>query len=107
MNTAITPGRWYTREWSCHAPTTVLVEDPTTPVGVAIVAECQSAADAALIAVAPDLLDQLRSLARAVEEYIPSIPAEQAFTIGALGRGTLLCHARNARAAIAKAESQS
>jgi hypothetical protein len=56
---ARTPGKWYAAEWSCRAITTVLVDDPTVGiVGKRVVAECDTEADARLIAMAPDLLEQ-------------------------------------------------
>ncbi|MGJ7611114.1 MULTISPECIES: hypothetical protein [unclassified Variovorax] len=50
MNAAqITPGSWKAVEWSRHSATTVKA-------GNLVVAECESPADARLIATAPDLL---------------------------------------------------
>ncbi len=60
-----TPGPWQAREWSCHAKTTVAVDDPSCGVtGVRVVAECETPQDARLIAAAPGLLEAVRAIAQ-------------------------------------------
>lgn len=56
-----TAGKWYACEWTCHAATTVVVDDPTANVtGKRIVAECETEDDARLIAAAPELFAELQ-----------------------------------------------
>jgi hypothetical protein len=62
MNTTHTPGPWQAIEWTCHAPTTVVVDDYTVVTKKRVVAECDNTADARLIAAAPDLLDALQAV---------------------------------------------
>lgn len=56
-----TEGYWHAMSWTCHAATTVVVEDPTSPTGKRIVAECTTEADARLVAGAPRLLVALQA----------------------------------------------
>ncbi len=53
---AHTPEPWAAIKWSCHAKTTVVVDDPTVVTGKRVVAEAGSEEDARLIAAAPELL---------------------------------------------------
>ena len=53
---AHTPAPWAAIKWSCHAKTTVVVDDPTVVTGKRVVAEADSEEDARLIAAAPELL---------------------------------------------------
>lgn len=51
-----TEGDWHAMPWTCHAATTVVVDDPASPTGKRVVAECATEADARLVAAAPKLL---------------------------------------------------
>jgi hypothetical protein len=51
-----TPGQWYAAAWSCHAKTTVVVDDPTVLTGKRVIAECETEEDARLTAAARELL---------------------------------------------------
>ncbi|WP_448673381.1 hypothetical protein [Pseudoxanthomonas mexicana] len=53
---AHTPEPWAAIKWSCHAKTTVVVDDPTVVTRKRVVAEAGSEEDARLIAAAPELL---------------------------------------------------
>lgn len=76
MSAAHTPGPWAAREWSRHARTTVVVDDPTAGVtGVRVIAECETEADARLIAAAPAMLKALRRAAIALAFAAESSPA--------------------------------
>jgi hypothetical protein len=57
-----TPGEWRAAPWTCHAAITVLVADPAAITGQSVIAECESEADACLIAHAPDLLAMVKRL---------------------------------------------
>lgn len=59
---SITTGPWRARRWTCHAATSVTVFDPNSVTGARIVAECETEADARLIAAAPDMLAALEGL---------------------------------------------
>ncbi|MEX3961651.1 hypothetical protein AB4Y42_05445 [Paraburkholderia sp. EG286B] len=52
-----TPGPWRAAEWSCHAATTVLVDDPSIVTGKRVIAECDAEDDAQVIAALPELVD--------------------------------------------------
>ena len=54
--------RWYVRAWTCHAATTVMVDDPTVITGVRVVAECEGEQTARLVAEAPALLAALQAM---------------------------------------------
>lgn len=87
MNTGVhTPGQWHAAHWSIHAATTVLVDDESIVTGKRVIAECESEADARLIAAAPELLLACQGLLHIAET-------------GAMSLGAV----RAARAAIAKA----
>lgn len=53
---AHTPGPWCVEEWSCHAKTSVLVDDPTVVTGKRRIAECETEDDARAIAAVPELI---------------------------------------------------
>jgi hypothetical protein len=55
-----TPGQWYAAAWSCHAKTTVVVDDPTALTGKHVIAECDTEENARLTATAHELLAALR-----------------------------------------------
>jgi|GEM_PF-5341696 len=55
-STKHTPGQWYAIQWSRHAATTVVVDDPTLLLGKRVIAECETEADARLVAATQDLL---------------------------------------------------
>jgi hypothetical protein len=55
----ITHGQWRAIEWTRHAATTVVVDDPTCVTGKRVIAECEIEDDARLIAAAPDLLERV------------------------------------------------
>lgn len=52
-----TRGPWRAVAYSCHAATTILVDDPTTFTGKRTVAEFETEADARIGAALPELLD--------------------------------------------------
>lgn len=52
-----TPGPWRAAPYSCHAATTILVDDPTSLTGKRVVAEFETEADARVGAALPELLD--------------------------------------------------
>lgn len=52
-----TPGPWREAAYSCHAATTILVDDPTTLTGKRIVAEFETEADARVGAALPEPLE--------------------------------------------------
>lgn len=52
-----TPGPWRAEEWSCHAATTVLVDDPSVCTGKRAIAECESEDDARAVAALPEFVD--------------------------------------------------
>jgi hypothetical protein len=47
--TNYTPPTCYAACWTCHAPTTVLVDDKSTLTGKRVIAECEREEDAAFI----------------------------------------------------------
>ena len=51
-----------------------------------------------------ELVAALQALTDAVVSHVPEMAAEQGFALGASSRGNLLCHAKNARAALAKVQ---
>jgi hypothetical protein len=53
----LTPGSWRAEEWSCHAKTTVLTDDPLHFSGKREIADCQTEEDARAIAALPDLIE--------------------------------------------------
>lgn len=55
-------GRWYTRPWTSHAATTVLVDDPTVLLGRRVIAECEDEQTARLVAEAPAMLTALQAM---------------------------------------------
>ncbi|WP_155696601.1 hypothetical protein [Burkholderia stagnalis] len=52
-----TLGPWHAEKWSCHAATSVLVDDATIVIGKRIIAECETEGDARLVAASPDRFD--------------------------------------------------
>lgn len=58
-----TEGQWRAEAWSCHAATTILVDDASLVTGKRIIAECETVEDARLIAAAPMLLEALKPIA--------------------------------------------
>lgn len=63
-----TPAPWRAEPWTCHAATTILVDDASIVTGKRIVAECESEEDARLIAAAPDLLEFAVFVMRGIEQ---------------------------------------
>lgn len=68
MHTTHTPGPWTARQWSCHAATTVTVDDPDCVTGKRTIADCESVADARLIAAAPELLAALQAIVKSLAD---------------------------------------
>lgn len=60
-------GGWYAREWSRHAKTTVVVDDPGCIGGIRVIAECDTEESARLISAAPQLHRELNDSIKAVE----------------------------------------
>lgn len=60
----LTPGSWRAEEWSCHAKTTVLTDDPLHFSGKREIAECMSEDDARAIAALPELVEAARAAER-------------------------------------------
>ena len=94
MSKTHTPGPWQAIEWTCHAPTTVVVDDDAVVTKKRVVADCDTTADARLIAAAPDLLVALEEMVKAFNVYAPKY-----------GSGEYNC-VIDARAAIAKATGE-
>jgi hypothetical protein len=95
MSAKHTPRPWYAANWTCHAQVTVLVDDPTTVTGKRVIAECETAEDARLVAAAPELLEALRW----IEAY-----TQQFMAMGVHEKGGVFEQwVTRARAAIAKA----
>lgn len=66
MNAQLTPGLWRAQHWTRHAATTVMVDDPdANTLGVRLVAECETEADARLMAAAKPMLDIIERLEEA------------------------------------------
>ncbi|WP_227242455.1 hypothetical protein [Paraburkholderia caribensis] len=65
-----TPGPWRAEAWTCHAATTVLVDDAAVVTGKRVIAEFESEEDARLGAAAPELLEA----ARAAFHFIGKLP---------------------------------
>lgn len=68
MHATHTPGPWTARKWSCHAETTVTVDDLDCVTGKRTIADCESEADAKLIAAAPELLSALRAIVKSLSD---------------------------------------
>ena len=66
-------GRWYARNWTSHAATTVVVDDPTVIAGVRVVAECEDEQTARLLAEAPAMLAALQCAEQWVQERAVAI----------------------------------
>lgn len=82
-----TPGPWRAEEWSCHARTTVLVDDASIITGKRVIAECESEEDARLIAASPDLLAVLIELTD-IEGPLPGDQAWHAKALAAIAKAT-------------------
>lgn len=52
-----TPGFWRAGKWTCHAATTVLVNDPSVLTGYRVIAEFETEEDARLGAAVPELIE--------------------------------------------------
>lgn len=78
MSKKFTPGPWEAKNWSCHAPTTVMAADRT------VIAECaglgrdadECIADARLIAAAPEPLEALQFVMSAHGEQLDTAFAQ-------------------------------
>lgn len=66
MSAMHTPGQWRAIHWTRHAATTVVVDDPSVITGKRVIADCATEEDARLIAAAPEMLDALRRLEKAI-----------------------------------------
>lgn len=66
MNAARSP--WRAEAWVGHARRCVIEDDPGSPTGVHLVAECDTERTAALVAAAPVLLRALRTAIDDLEE---------------------------------------
>ncbi|MEX3555815.1 MAG: hypothetical protein VB131_04175 [Burkholderia gladioli] len=58
-----TRGPWRAEAWSCHAATSVLVDDASIVTGKRVIAECETEEDAHLVAASPDLASALHLVA--------------------------------------------
>jgi len=70
MSAQHTPGPWHQREWTCHAKTSVVVDDPSVLTGVRVIAECETEEDARLIAAAPTMAAQAAAFTLTVERFL-------------------------------------
>lgn len=68
QETEHTPGPWIQRKWRIHSKTTVTVNDNSFITGVRVIADCDTEANACLIAAAPDLLEACRHLLHAFQK---------------------------------------
>lgn len=69
MSAAVhTPGQWQAVEWSCHRRTTVVVDDEDAVTGKRVIAECETEADARVIAAAPALLKAMQDVLRMLDD---------------------------------------
>ena len=85
-------GRWYARAWTCHAATTVVVDDPAVLLGRRIVAECEDEQTARLVAEAPALLAALQAMLHEFgRTYLPGSSDSVDAARAVLGRAGIEC----------------
>lgn len=99
-----TPAPWSAIKWSCHAATSVVVDDPAAVTGRRLVAECETEEDALLVAATLELLDAVQ----AFMELDPSFTTDSLSFIEKIANGSspdreLARVVLKARAALAKA----
>lgn len=85
-------GRWYARVWTCHAATTVVIDDPTVITGVRVIAQCEDEQTARLVAEAPALLAALQAMLHEFgRTYLPGSSGSVDAARAVLGRTGIDC----------------
>lgn len=96
-------GQWKAIKWSCHARTTVVVDDESVVTGKRVIAECETEDDARLIAAAPETAAERDSLKEINAELLAALTSLRDAFIGTSVE-VQADAMRAARAAIAKAK---
>lgn len=88
MSAQLTPGVWRVREWTRHAATTVVVDDPSIVTGIRVIADCESEDDARLFAASRELLQALQGVLRVADRKTDEFDAARAAIAKATGSAT-------------------